>query len=237
MTRPRAASQALAARLDLARLCPDLELVISPVLRVERRQAEIPDAPAGLIFSSVNGVMQAAAGDLSRSLPVYTVGETTAQAARDAGWSAETLGRTADELVARLPDRAPATPLLHLHGVETRGDIARRLSEAGLPTESRVIYAQVPEPLSRAAHSALSGSCPVILPIFSPFSARALLQGQIFAAPLHVIALSDAVAEAFHDIDMHSLHVCDNPTREAMETALRATIRQFCRVERRLGED
>ena len=232
LTRPRAASQALAERLAL----PDLHIVISPVIRIEGRELSGPLCAGALIFTSAHGAAEAGRLDLPRDLPVFTVGDATARTARAAGWMAEALGRTADELVAALIRLSPPTPLLHLRGAHARGDIAARLTRAGLPTDERVIYDQVAQPLTAEAMDALNGDNPVILPVFSPRSARLLSGMGKPLAPLHVVALSSAVAEALHDTDMTTLHVCDAPTREEMDAALNAVALGLCRVEGSTGE-
>lgn len=231
LTRPRAASEALAQRLDLP-----VDVVISPILEIEGRALDAHVTAKTLIFSSAQGVAEAAHQGIDRTLPVFTVGETTAAAARTAGWQAQSAGRTADELVDHLTQNPPPTPLLHLHGVHTRGEIARRLTAAGLPTEARVIYDQTPRPLNFEAIRVLNAAQPVILPVFSPRTAVLLSEAVKPLAPLHVIALSSAVAEEFHVSDIRALHVCDAPTREAMDAALKAVTRGLCRVERPTGE-
>ncbi|OWU76153.1 hypothetical protein ATO3_06405 [Marinibacterium profundimaris] len=232
MTRPQEASEALAARID----CPGLRVVISPVMRIEGRAVQPPAEAAGLIFTSAHGVAEAARQDLLRDLPVFAVGEATAQAARANGWPATCAGLTADELVETLSRHPPETPLLHLRGTHARGDIAGRLTRAGLPTTEAVIYDQVAQPLSSRARDALNGADPVILPVFSPRSARLLVANLKPLAPLHVVALSSAVAEAFHGFDTASLHICESPGREEMDAALNALALGLCRVEGYAGE-
>lgn len=87
---------------------------------------------------------------------------------------------------------------MHLHGEHTRGDVAARLRAAGLAVEARMVYRQVELPLSDTAHALLQGEAPVILPLFSPRSAR-LLAGQIEPprAPCRIVAISTATAQAW----------------------------------------
>jgi uroporphyrinogen-III synthase len=89
--------------------------------------------------------------------------------------------------------------LIHLRGREARGDLAQRLSAAGVFTQERVVYAQDAQRLSDEAVSVLSGKAPVLVPLFSPRSAEILgtaWQGLATHAPLVVVAISQAVAEA-----------------------------------------
>ncbi|MBB97849.1 MAG: uroporphyrinogen III synthase [Rhodobacteraceae bacterium] len=232
LTRPRSASEALATRLSDA---PPHRVVISPILAIRHLPPPPDSRAAGLIFSSANGVE--AAASLPKQCPVHAVGDTTAAAARAAGWRTEIIGQTADDLVDRLIRSCPPTPLLHLHGAHTRGDIAARLTAAGLPTSAHVIYDQVAQDMTPEAHAVLNASSPVILPIFSPRSARLLSSAIKPLAPVHVIALSSAVAEEVHVPDMTSLHVCDTPSRGSMDAALISALRRLCRVEGSSGGD
>ncbi len=231
LTRPKAASEDMVRRLDLP-----VRTIISPILEITGRPLHAAPQAKALIFTSAHGVAEAARQGIDRSLPVFTVGDATAAAARAAGWRAESAGQTADELVDRLTRDPPPIPLAHLHGAHTRGDVARRLSENGLRTEAHVIYDQTPRPLNFEAIEALNAAQPVILPVFSPRSAVLLAEAGKPLAPLHVIALSSAVAEEFHVSDISALHVCAAPTRAAMDAALKVVVRGLCRVERPKGE-
>ena len=210
-------------------------VVIAPVMDIVPREPGPPVVGGTLVFSSANGVAAAAGQGLSRALPVVTVGEATARAARAAGWQARCAGPTADALVAALVADPPAGPLLHLHGAHARGDVATRLRRAGIDARDRVIYDQPERPLTAEARAALAGAEPVILPIFSPRSAALLSRDVKALAPLHVIALSPAVAEEVHVPDISSLQTCDSPTRDGMDAALKAALRRLCRVERPEG--
>ena len=230
LTRPQAASEAQIARLP-ADLRDRLRIVISPIMEIVGRPLQHPVDGAGVIFSSANAVTHAAEQDVSRTIPAYVVGETTARAARAAGWDVQCVAETADDLVNMLGRWRPKGPIIHLHGTHTRGNIAARLTERGLPTRGRVIYDQVPVPLRPDALGALTGPDPVVLPVFSPRSARMVSDTLTIDAPTHAIALSPAVAEALHLPDIHALHVCATPTREAMDAALREVVGHLCRVE------
>lgn len=141
------------------------------------------------------------------------------------------VAETADELVLALSQAAPEGPLVHLHGRHTRGDIAARLTKAGVLTSGQVIYDQVAMPLTAQARAALTGETPIILPVFSPRSAQLIRENGAILAPLHAIALSQPIAEALEPTHNLTLHVCDVPTRRAMDAAIREVARPLCRVE------
>ena len=96
-----------------------------PLFRVESTQWQAPD-PAGydaLLLTSANAVRHGGPelGALN-GLPVHAVGDATATAARDAGFTVASVGEAGvAELLARLPGRQR---LLHLAG-EDRREVAR----------------------------------------------------------------------------------------------------------------
>jgi uroporphyrinogen-III synthase len=128
----------------------------------------------------------------------YCVGDRTAQVAREAGFRVQSAQGDAEALLALILREKPQA-LIHLRGREARGDLAQRLSAAGVFTQERVVYAQDAQPLSDDAVAVLSGKAPVLVPLFSPRSAEILgaaWQGLTTHAPLVVVAISQAVAEA-----------------------------------------
>lgn len=231
LTRPRDASDRVLAGLPSdVRAC--IDPILSPIYEIEPCVSDIHLGPAqGVIFTSQNAVAVAAKVGVIPDLPAYAVGEKTTQAARDRGWRARCVGKTADELVAALPGLAPQTPLAHLHGRHARGDIAARLSDLGLPAVSHVIYDQKVKPLTRDALDALRGSSPVIVPLYSPRAAKLFNAIENVSAPLRFIALSAAVAEKVHMNDTSCLQITREPTGAAMHASLCDTIRAVCRVE------
>lgn len=65
------------------------EPIVAPLLTIQNLTPPVPDlAPfAALAFTSINGVAAFAALTPRRDLPVFAVGDATAQAARDAGFA------------------------------------------------------------------------------------------------------------------------------------------------------
>lgn len=231
LTRPAEASERFASQLPpdvLARV----DLIISPLIRIEPLVQSLDFGPArGLIFTSANGVRVVDGVTEDRLLPSYCVGEKTAATARDAGWNAHALGATADELVAALLRDRPEGPLLHLSGEHTRGDIAARLCAAGLPTAETAVYAQPLQPLDDAAQRALVGKMPVIVPLFSPRTARHFAEQAIGPAPVHAIALSESVAEPLKPKGFSRVDVALRPDAGAMVEAIAACLAGITRVE------
>ncbi len=197
LTRPAAQSASFAQSLQ-ARV-EGLRVIVSPLMVTVLHTVTLPKEPLqGVILTSQTGAE--AAGRLRTQLPdlAYCVGDRTAQVAREAGFRVQSAQGDAEALLALILREKPQA-LIHLRGREARGDLAQRLSAAGVFTQERVVYAQDAQPLSDDAVAVLSGKSPVLVPLFSPRSAEILgaaWQGLTTHAPLVVVAISQAVAEA-----------------------------------------
>jgi uroporphyrinogen-III synthase len=216
LTRPLAQSRAFAARFG------GLDCVICPLLRIVPTLPVLPERKyAGLIFTSVNGVLTAAELLQLSGCTAWCVGDRTAAAARAARMEAHSAGGSAEDLVALIRARA-AAPLLHLRGEHSQGDVAARLNSAGTETDEAIIYQQRAELLTAAARATLAGQRKVILPLFSARTARILSEraGTIHA-PVQVIAISDAVAAAWA---RPGVEVAATPDAGAMERAIRSQL-------------
>ncbi|MGR3621190.1 uroporphyrinogen-III synthase [Pseudophaeobacter sp.] len=219
MTRPQAASQRFVAELPEA-LLAGLRVIHAPLLQISPLEVKIEYAGfAGVIFTSANGV--AAAGKPVAGLPVYCVGQRTANSAKKAGWQAQVCGGAAAELVAGLRDLRPPVPLLHLHGRHTRGEVATRLTELGLPCSSQVIYEQQLLPLSLEIKQEISAQSDVMVPLFSPRTARHFASLGLDQVNLSLIALSDAVAAELKDLNCKDLRVSKTPDAIGMAAMVR----------------
>lgn len=228
MTRPAPASAAFADRLPkgMMRLC------ISPLIRIAPCDGDLEIGNArGLILTSANGVEIASGRLTARDLPCYCVGRATTRAATQAGWTAHCVGESANDLVQSLTKTPVEGPLLHLSGVHTRGDIADRLTKAGLPTTALAIYDQVAAPLNAEAVALLNGTDPVVIPVFSPRTAEGLAGQAPFAAPLHLIALSQAVAAPLDGISARERVICARPDADHMGREVENCLIRLTRVE------
>jgi uroporphyrinogen-III synthase len=231
MTRPVAD-----ATRFVATLAPDVRAAVavctSPLIGISPVSGKIePGDARGLIFSSANGVQAARDPIPGRDLTCFCVGATTAQQARDAGWTVAVVSETADDLVAALLADPPALPLLHLRGRHARGEIAARLTRAGCATAEQVIYDQPIRPLSDAARRCLDGDAPVLVPLFSPRTARAFAEQMHGRAPITVVAISDSVAAEVADLPLFGLVTAKQPTGHAMRIAIESVVRDHSSLE------
>lgn len=221
VTRPEPAGTALVKALgDMgfrALSAPIMEIRASPF------DADIPEATILILTSQTAQQVLAGAGQPLKGRRAYVVGAAGADMAARAGMQVLGSAATADALARRVLADRPDAPLLHLRGAHSARDIADSLRQAGLNAAERVIYDQRPCSLSERAEQALSGRAPVILPAFSPRSARFLGDSLLAAAPTapcHLVAISPAAAAAWTGPEPASLHLAARPDLDAMLTAI-----------------
>ncbi len=220
MTRPEMSSHRFITQL--AKRGVVLEYCISPALSIVPVTHDIDISAFGaVIFTSQNGV---AHGPHGSGRLAYCVGDQTAEAARTKGYEVLSADGAADDLIDLVARHAPDHRLIHIRGTHSRGRIAQSLQNMGFLCEEVIAYDQIDRPLSPEAQSLLAGGKPVILPLFSPRSAAIVGQQVQLGQHHHIIALSDAVSEAFGAIQSASVQVADKPTLEAMIDGVKAVI-------------
>jgi len=224
MTRPTAQAARFVAECS-AELGQDVSAVFSPIMAIVAREPAPDLTPyTGVILTSANGAE--AAPSLSDQR-VYCVGERTADAARMRGAQIKLVARNADALVQALPVHFGAGRLIHLRGAHARGEIAKRLNSVGIETEEAIVYDQTKQGLSDEARKLIMGDSPVVLPLFSPRSAK--LVGEAvdrLGANLQVIAMSDAVASAWRSATGGRAQICAQPTAAQMLRRTAAALRR-----------
>ena len=181
MTRPAGRAEEFLSLCE-TRAGRRLPSVISPIIDIVD-DGPVPDLSAyrTVIVTSGTAVRRLAAEGQIAGRRLVTVGDRTGDLARQYRADAVTLGDTVDSLVGNA-SRISA-PAIHCRGVHTRGDLAKRLEAEGVRCDQAIIYDQVARPLSSAARSLLVGRDPVILPLFSPRSARLVAGGATVTAP------------------------------------------------------
>lgn len=219
VTRPEPDGAEFAAVLQ--RLYPGrLRPVVAPLMAVRPLTPPLPPgAFVGVILTSAAAVP--ALAPLRAGLPdlAWCVGDKTAERARAAGFRAISAGGDADALVTVIRRAGVTGRLLHLRGEDTRGNVAERLNSAGIETESLVVYRQDPVPLSAEALDLLRRPGVVIVPLFSPRTARLFADAlpQDRRADLRLVCMSPAVAEA---APKGMVLVADSPDAAAMARAV-----------------
>jgi uroporphyrinogen-III synthase len=175
------------------------EVLVAPLLRIEPLpHAHIGPGPfAAVLVTSANAALaiaNSARFEELRKLPVFAVGDRSAEAMRAAGFvnviSAE---GNVDDLAPLAASRVqPGAALLYLAGADRSGDLAGALSGRGLAVETAVVYRAVPEGmLLPAVASAMEGVDGILH--FSRRSAEMYVNA-IRAGSLH----DDAVRRMIH---------------------------------------
>lgn len=224
ITRPDPAGTNLANELRTRWGC-GVPIVLSPVLRIEWLDQAIEQRNfKTLIFTSRNGVAALSRLNPECEIPAYAVGDATAKAARQAGYDTTQANGDSDSLVARMIADKVTGPCMHIRGEHTIGDVAARLTQAGIPTQEMVLYRQVATPLNREALDCLNREAPVILPLYSPRSATLIFDQLWPDAPVVVAAISPAVAANVPKKANIATIVADRPDGEAMLGAIDAAM-------------
>jgi uroporphyrinogen-III synthase len=195
VTRSAPGAQATAARLaDLGH-----EPIVAPVLVVAPLDVRLDlRGVEALAFTSANAVRVYAALTPRRDFPVWTVGVSTALAARQAGFDrVEASEGDVDDLGARLiADLPRGASVMHPCALELAGDLASPLAAAGLRLRPAPIYQTVIAAAEGPILDALDQAEAVLL--HSPKGARALnrLLADHPASIGRALCLSPAVAAA-----------------------------------------
>lgn len=222
ITRPEEAGLRFADQLR-ARWGCGIAVVLSPLMRIEYldRLPEL-DGITGLIFTSRHGVHAFSRLCPRRDLRCFAVGPATARAARAEGFDADMADGDAPALIRRIRESDVQGPLLHIRGEHAAGDIAGQLTRAGIETREAVLYTQQAQELNDDAKRLLSGGSPVIIPLFSPRSAKIFFAGGLPLAPLFVAAISENAADMVPQAARQHLAVADTPDLPGMLRAIEA---------------
>lgn len=217
LTRPRAASERFAQGLGAG---SGFAIVIAPLMEIVGTGASVTlDGMRGLILTSENAVPFVPRAPL----PAFCVGPRTAEVAGAAGFAPEVLGPDADGLVDALSARRAEGPLLHVHGVQTRGEVAGRLRAGGLDVRDVAVYDQRALPpgpdFAQAIQHARKSD--LIVPLFSPASATRFAEALGSAAvQMTLLAMSPAVKLALPEHLRKQVTVIPEPAGAEMRRAV-----------------
>jgi uroporphyrinogen-III synthase len=224
ITRPLEEAETLAAALD----AQGIECMVEPLLAIRPLDtAELSlDGVQALLFTSANGVRAFASLEPRRDLPVYAIGEHSAEVARAAGFEkVESAGGAVEELARLVRTRVDPGKgtLLHGAGAVIKGDLAALLGPDGFTVRRIVLYEAAPATaFSGATVTALrDGTLDAVL-FFSPRSAETFVSLAKSAgvdaacARLAAICLSPAVAGAAGTIRWRVVRIAARPEQSAL---------------------
>jgi uroporphyrinogen-III synthase len=179
VTRPELAAERTAAAL----IARGHEVWKVPLMQVEPVAADLSGHWGAVIVTSANAPAAIAdnpARDALRKLPLFAVGERSAQAAREAGFADVTsAGGDVRDLVRSLAARRAdaSAPLLYLAGEERAADLIGELAARGIAAELRVVYRAVAAPFPDELVAALEAGDVQAVLHFSKRSAENYLAG------------------------------------------------------------
>lgn len=226
VTRPEPDAQETAAELEAI----GHSVLVEPMTRIVLLPPpEIALRPAAIIFTSRNAVRAAVAWPLVsgwRETTVLAVGEKTARAVRDAGFTdVRTGGGDVTRLagaIAQALDPADGT-ILYIAGRDRAGDLAGRLGARGFDVTTVEAYAAVAiAEFSAGARQALATGAVDGALFFSRRAASIfgdLLQKAGLLDALQrvtVYAISDSAAEPLQPFNPAGMRIASNPDAESL---------------------
>lgn len=223
LTRPQAASDRFAAEARTA-LGADWPVLIAPLMRTIW-QGALPEMLnlSDVIFTSETALRGFCRLSARRDMRAWCVGARTTAAAERAGFAVCQGPGDAQGLAALIAKTCAAKQLLWPHGKDIARNMDDLLVSVGIETVSAVIYDQQPVPLTAEALTLLSGHMPVLLPLFSPRSAR-LFQKALGAhtvnAPLYLASLGPNVDVAAALLTARHRRVATRPDAASLLMAL-----------------
>ena len=223
LTRPQAASDRFATEARAA-LGADWPVLIAPLMRTIW-QGALPEMLnlSDVIFTSETALRGFCRLSARRDMRAWCVGARTATAAERAGFAVCQGPGDAQGLAALIAKTCAAKRLFWPHGTDVARNMDDLLVPAGIETVSAVIYNQQPVPLTAAALTLLSGHMPVLLPLFSPRSARLLLQAfsaHTIRAPLYLASLGPDVDAATAALMVRQRRVAAQPNAKSLLVTL-----------------
>lgn len=225
VTRPEPDASDTAARLEALGIAP----VLHPLLSLEPLPAELPHAASlsAIAVTSANALRALATiGAIApyRHLPVYAVGDRTADVADELGFAMVTsAGGAISDLVDLLARAKITGTIFYPSGRDRSSDLARSLDPFGHTVLTVPVYAMNPVPLlDEAVVTAIRDGSIVAALFYSRRTAETfvrLSQG-LFDTDTHkmvgMLCLSEAVAEPLIDAHFVRIGLAESPNEDAM---------------------
>ena len=225
VTRPEPGASRTAARLAAA----GFEPVLLPLTRIAPLDFSLPEGDFDAVIVTSAQALKSFKPDWMLPLPVYAVGETTAESVKSAGFAAIFTASGSVGSIAELVrvSAKPAARLLYLCGKVRRPELEAALKAAGFHVSAVETYDAVPIAYSREALGGRLGQ--------TPFEAVTLMSAQA-AELISAIAAAPEFAPLFQSSVMicFSARICAAlrgaagsdicVTKEATEDAMMACL-------------
>jgi uroporphyrinogen-III synthase len=224
ITRPIEDAEQVAFALQARGIEPLFEplLAITPTPGVSLDLAGVQ----ALLVTSRNGVRVLAGVTPVRDIPLYAVGDATAQVAKDLGFkTVESAGGDADALAKLVAGKLDpkAGPLVHAAGQAVAGDLIGRLAEQGFVVRREVLYQANPATvLSESTRDLLNSDTVDLVLFFSPRTAQTFVALVTEAGVadkcgrIATICLSSAIASRVTPIAWRAVVTSDRPDLQAL---------------------
>jgi len=204
------------------------DVVIAPLLEIRFRDGgDIAlDGVQAILATSANGVRALIRRTARRDVPVFAVGQQSAEEARTAGFAdvryAEG-GSTALATAAAGWANPAKGALLHISGMDVAGDLAGALEASGFTVHRETLYEAVAvDTLPEAAASALRNDTLHAVLLFSARSSEAFVAG-VAAASLAqncegilAVAISEAASRPLTTLSFREIRSPHRPNQDAM---------------------
>ena len=233
VTRAEGDAEKLAARLAARGHESVIETLMTIHTRPEAAHVLAPflDGVQATLFTSANGVRAFAAATPRRDFRAFAVGDATAAAARDAGFTDVTSAGGAVEDLAKLVIatlKPSQGALIHAAGSVTAGDLSGLLEAAGFAVRRAMLYEATPATALSAAtrHALMDGTIDAAV-FFSPRNAATFVRLatglEKSCTRMTAIALSPAVAERLAPLPWRRIAVASAPNEDSLIAALEAS--------------
>jgi uroporphyrinogen-III synthase len=218
ITRARPGAERTAERVEALGYAP----VIAPVLEARPLPGVTLDLAGvgALAFTSAQGVSAFAALTPARALPVFTVGDATAGAARNAGF-AEVVSAQGDvsALAGVIAARRPGGVVLHPSAAQPAGDLVGDLGSRGVSARGVVVY----ETVAREPVDVLPGWLELTAILVHSPRAAEVVAGFLQSHPLPnpcFLALSPAVAAPLEGVKDARISIAPFPNDASLLSLL-----------------
>jgi uroporphyrinogen-III synthase len=209
------------------------DVLLAPLMQVKPAAADLAGAWCGVIVTSANAIRAVPAEQLRPlwALPLFAVGERSAEAARQAGFRTvhSARGDATDLLRLIAGEGAQQTaPYLYLAGSERAADIEGELMRLGIAASTKVVYVTVPASFPPDLIEALERGAIDIVLHFSRRSAENYIAGAVRAGLLAAalgprqLCIAPNVAAALTEAGASAVEVASRPN----EASLLALVRQ-----------
>ena len=220
LTRPRDQALGFAEALVKLGVIPK-NILIDPIQKIEGVEVSYDfTSVRALLITSANAVAYLPADLIGSNLPTFCVGKATTRAALKRGLMAQHLAATAQGLCNVLSAQVPRGLLLHLRGTHTSLDFEVHFWDTPIEAQNLIIYRQTTQELGFETYKLLRGVDPIILPVFSPRSARLLCELDLNWALHTSVVISEEVADPCRAAGFGEVIVSAEPTAASMLGAL-----------------